>query len=390
MVPVRMGVIGLGNMGKGHAKDCSDSELIDLVALCDTESDRLNEHADLYNAQAFSDATAMMDSRDIEAVVVATPHYDHTPLAIAAFERGIHVLCEKPVGVHVNDIAKMIAAHEAALRRHKDLKFGTMFQMRTSGSWSKIKCLLESRVLGRLVRTTWIATNWFRTQYYYDTGSWRATWSGEGGGVLLNQSPHQLDLYQWFVGMPKRVHAVAAIGKHHNIEVEDEVTAVFVHENGMIGHFITTTFESPGTNRLEIVGEMGKLVFGDGVLTLVRNEESMFDAIANATHGFGTVPNAAEVVEYQEGGGKHRQVTETFARSVREGTPLVAEAAEGMNSTALANAILMSHFTGKPADLPLDGDAYEKLLTELIQTSTFTKAPVQNEPEVDMGKSFQE
>ena len=379
MEPVKIGVVGLGNMGKSHAKDCAQSELIDLVALCDVDSVRLGEEVELYEAQPFSDPIAMMDSAGVEAIIIATPHYDHAPLAIAAFERGLHVLCEKPIGVHVNDIEKMITAYETAREKRQDLKFGAMFQMRTIGSWKMIKGLIDSDALGKLVRTTWIITNWFRTQHYYDTGSWRATWKGEGGGVLLNQCPHQLDLYQWFVGMPSRVHAVAAVGKHHDIEVEDEVTAVFEHENGMIGHFITTTSESPGTNRLEIVGEMGKLVFEDGTLTFDRNEESMFDVIANASHGFVSPPHAIEIIDYPDGGGKHRETTETFARAVREGTPMVAEASEGVASVALANAALMSHFTGRSVELPLDGDAYEELLAELVESSTFEKEPIRRE-----------
>ena len=213
----------------------------------------------------------MLEHQALDAIIISTPHYDHTPITIAVLEKGIHVLVEKPIAVHVKDAHKMIAAYERAKQTTPNLIFAAMFMQRTYGHWRKIKALIDGGELGRLVRTTWLITDWFRTQSYYNNGGWRATWKGEGGGVLLNQSPHNLDLYQWFVGMPKRVTGFASLGKYHRIEVEDEVTAYFEHENGMIGHFITSTAESPGTNRLEMVGENGKLV--------MRTAGSLFIAI---------------------------------------------------------------------------------------------------------------
>ena len=193
--------------------------------------------------------------------------------------RGIHVLVEKPIAVHAKDARKMISAYETAKLQYPNLIFAAVFMQRTYGFWRVIKSMIDEGQLGRLVRTTWIITDWFRTQSYYDNGGWRATWKGEGGGVLLNQCPHNLDLYAWFLGMPKRVTGFASLGKHHRIEVEDEVTAFFEHENGMVGHFVTTTGESPGTNRLEIVGEQGKLIYEDQKLTFYRNQHSMFEQI---------------------------------------------------------------------------------------------------------------
>ena len=389
MKPVRFGIIGLGNMGSAHARDCAGSDTLVLAALCDIDEAKLDEIGANYDAPRFTDAEKMMDEADLDAVLVATPHYDHTPLSIAALGRGIHVLCEKPVGVHVKDVQKMIDAYEEARKTHPGLKFGAMFQMRTQNVWQKIKQLIDDGTLGRLVRATWIITSWFRTQYYYDTGSWRATWGGEGGGVLLNQCPHNLDLYQWFFGMPTRVLGLAALGKYHTIEVEDEVTAVFTHENGMVGHFITTTAESPGTNRLEIVGEHGRLVFDDGTLTFDRNEQSMLEFSRTTDRGFGKVPHETEVIEVPEDpAAPHYLVTERFVHAIRGDEQLVAQASEGLGSVALANGVLMSHFTGAAVDLPLDGDAYESLLNDLIAKSTFTKPDVVKEGPADLSDSF--
>jgi len=389
MKPVRIGIIGLGNMGSSHARDCSESDAVELAALCDIDEQKRSQQAEKYGVPTYDNGTKMMEAENLEAVIIATPHYDHTPLSIAALERGIHVLCEKPVGVHVNDVNKMIAAFKKARNEKPDLRFAAMFQQRTFHSWQRIKELIDGGALGKLTRATWIITTWFRTQHYYDTGSWRATWKGEGGGVLLNQCPHNLDLYQWFFGMPSTIHGTAAIGKYHHIEVEDEVTAIFEHDNGMIGHFVTTTAESPGTNRLEIVGELGRLIFDGGSLTFDKNEQSMLEFSNTSDQGFGKVPSQREALEFSPNpASAHRIVTETFARSIREDTPLVAAAPEGLGSVSLANGILMSHFTGERVRLPLDGDRYESLLSDLIKNSTFEKRTTTAKTPADLNGSF--
>ena len=388
MKQVRIGIIGLGNMGREHAKVCTESPTTELVAVCAPKANRVAEVAGEHGIAGFTDSAKLMDDANVEAVLIATPHYSHTPIAIAAFERGLHVLCEKPVGVHVNDVQMMIDAHEAARRDRPNLLFAAMFQQRTLGHWRKIRQLLKDRALGRLVRASWIITTWFRTQHYYDLSSWRATWKGEGGGVLLNQCPHNLDLYQWFFGMPARVHGLASIAKYHNIEVEDEVTAIFEHEDGMIGHFITSTAESPGTDRLEIVGEMGKLVCENDTLIFDRNEESMLTVSDTTDQAFMTVPHAPETPAARETGSKHRIVIEQFAQAVRGEGKLVAKGAEGMGSVMVANAVLMSHFAGKAIDLPLDGDAYVALLDDLIAKSSFVKPEGKGGEKIDIGRSF--
>lgn len=367
---VRLAVVGMGIMGKAHAKDIATLENTSLVAVCDVDTTVADALAQEMQVPAYYDYHDLLDHEDLDAVLISTPHYDHTPISITALERGLHVLVEKPIAVHVKDAAKMILAYEAAKQASPNPVFAAMFMQRTYGHWRKIKALIDGGELGRLVRTTWLITDWFRTQSYYNNGGWRATWKGEGGGVLLNQSPHNIDLYQWFVGMPQRVNGFVSTGKYHQIEVEDEVTAYFEHENGMIGHFITSTAESPGTNRLEIVGEQGKLVYEDGTLTFYRNQRSMFEQIKQAAGGFDKVAFAVENVPFDPPNGPgHRAVIENFANAILQGEQLIAPAVEGMNSLVLANAILMSSFEGRAVDLPLDADAYEQKLMSLIEAS---------------------
>ena len=371
---VKMAVVGVGGMGSNHVRDLATLANVELAAVCDINHETADRVAAQYGVPAYYDHRELLESGAAQAITIATPHYDHTPIAIAAMEHGVHVLTEKPLAVHVRDGQKMIAAYEQARQRYPNLIFSIMFQQRTQNFWRKIKAMIDGGELGRLVRTTWIITDWFRPQAYYDSGGWRATWGGEGGGVLMNQAPHNLDLYQWFVGMPNRVTGVASIGKYHHIEVEDEVTAVFEHENGMVGQLMTTTAESPGVNRLEIVGENGRLVFEDGDLIFYRNRQSMLDFSRVSQKLWDKVPNQKEVVAYDRAGVPgHRTVLENFANAVLRGEPLVAPGVEGIRSLTLANAIMYSSFLRRPIDLPLDADAYAAHLEELIRTSKYQK-----------------
>jgi predicted dehydrogenase len=385
---VNIAVIGVGTMGSSHVRDIATRlPNTRLAAVCDILPERADRYAAEYQVPAYYDHRDLLAKTDVDAVVIATPHYDHTTISIAAFERGLHVLTEKPLAVHVKDGRKMIAAYEKARALKPNLQFAIMFQNRTYGYWQKIKQMIDGGELGKLVRATWLITDWFRTQAYYDGGGWRATWSGEGGGVLLNQCPHNLDLYQWFFGVPRRVAGFAHIGKYHNIEVEDEVTGYFEHENGMVGHFITTTAESPGTNRLEVVGEMGKVVCEQGKLTFYRNEISMFEFLRTSPNAFDVVPYQPEDVPFNpppDWG--HSTVLETFANAILHGEKLIARAPEGLNGLMLGNAMMLSSFEGCPVELPFDEDAYEAKLMELIKTSKFKK--VTRDVESDLSKSF--
>lgn len=365
---VRTIIIGAGIMGSHHIRDVTSLENCELIGICDNDEAVLDKFDKEYDVPKYANYLDALDADNLDAIIISTPHYDHTPISIAALERGIHVLVEKPIAVHVNDARKMISAYEKALETYPNLKFSAMFMQRTYGQWRKIKEMIDSGDLGDLIRTTWLITDWFRTQYYYDMGGWRASWEHEGGGVLMNQSPHNLDLYQWLVGMPSQVRGFAKFGKHHKIEVEDEVTGYFEHANGMIGHFITTTAESPGTNRLEIVGENGKLVYEDNELVFYRNAHSSKKQIAEAQAGFEKVKFEKEAINFDHHGqAGHRFIIENFVDAIRdESVTLMAPAIEGINSVMLANAIILSSYQKETVDLPLDGNAFEALLNNFI------------------------
>ena len=390
MDKVKIGVIGLGNMGSGHLRYLTDLQGAELVGVCDVVKEKADKFAASCGVKAYYSYTDLFDNAGLDAVIVAVPHYDHVPIAIDAFNRGINVMCEKPVTVHVNGAKRMIAAYEEAKKKFPKLIFGIMFQERTLPFYMKLKELIASGELGRLTRVTWINTAWFRSQAYYDSGGWRATWSGEGGGILTNQCPHNLDTYNWLFGLPARVNGFANIGKFHDIEVEDEVTAYMEHDNGMISHFIVTTGECPGVNRLEIVGENGTLVYQDQKIIYYRNRMSMLKYSKETKSGFGAVENWEThiPVDTRPPTG-HKVVTEKFIKSILTGeVDLIAYGPEGLNPVMLANGIMLSSFEKRAVEFPLNGDLYEKKLEELIAASKFKKTVSGATADADFEKSL--
>jgi predicted dehydrogenase len=364
---------------------------VEFAGVCDVVAQKADELAAQSGTKAYYSYEDMFNDAQLDAVIIAVPHYDHPTIAIAAFERGIHVMCEKPIAVHLNDAKRMIDAYENAKKKHPNLLFGLMFNERTIPIYRKAKEMVESGVLGKLTRATWIHTEWFRSQTYYDSGDWRATWAGEGGGILTNQCPHTLDMYQWLLGVPSQITGHAHIGKYHNIEVEDEVTAYFEHENGMIGHLVVTTAEVPGTNRLEIVGENGKLVLEGGKLLHHKLPMSMLEYSQTTDQRFNKMKAEKLEVEINKDvlyG--HKQVTAIFVEKILSGNGrLVAEGREGLGALTLANGIMLSSFQKRTVDVPIDSDAFESKLKELIQTSKFEKkAAAAVRADEDMSGSF--
>ena len=380
---VRLGIIGMGNIGRYHAEYLLNGKVnrCQLTAVADALAPL--EPWAARGLRTFNDGEALIRSGAVDAVIIATPHYQHTTLGIAALEAGLHVMVEKPISVHKADAERLIAAHA----RHPDRVFAAMFQLRTEPRYVKIKRLVSTGELGPLVRVSWIITDWFRTDAYYASGGWRATWKGEGGGVLLNQCPHNLDLLQWLCGMPARVRGFCQLGRYHNIEVEDNVTAYWEWASGATGVFITSTGEAPGTNRLELCGTRGKLVLENNRLTFTRNETDMLEFSRTARTGFAR-PDVWHVeIPFADAPAQHATLTQNFVDAILDGAPLIAPGAEGLHSVELANATLYSSLTEQTITLPLDGAAYEAKLQELIARSRFEKKVVAVEAE-DFTKSF--
>ena len=369
MEKVRLGIIGVGNMGSGHIsnielhKSCPE---ITVTAVADINPARLDwvkenigDHVAL-----FDDAEKMMDSGLIDAVLIAIPHYGHPVYAVKAFERGLHVMCEKPAGVYTKQVREM---NEAA--KKAGVVFGMMFNQRTNHIYRKMKEIVSSGEMGEIKRTNWLITNWYRPQAYYDSGAWRATWSGEGGGVLLNQCPHNLDLWQWICGMPVKVSSQMQLGKWLDIEVEDDVTTYVEYANGATGVFVTTTGDAPGTNRFEISLDGGKLVAENDKLYMWKNDVGEREFSATNTIPFGCPKSEKTEVETDGKNEQHVGVLNAFAGRILHGTPLIAEGCEGINGLTLSNAMHLSAWLGKTIELPFDEDLFYDELMKRVKTS---------------------
>ncbi|MGF1485388.1 MAG: Gfo/Idh/MocA family protein [Opitutales bacterium] len=384
MSNVRFAIIGIGNMGTSHAKSLLANKVpgAELVAVCDYDPER---HKRLPEVPAFNSPEALLQARVADAILIATPHFDHTALGIAALEAGCHVLVEKPISVHKADCERLIAAHT-----NKQQVFAAMFNQRTDPRYGKLREMIGGGQLGRINRIQWTITDWFRTAAYYASGGWRATWQGEGGGVLLNQCPHQLDLFQWLFGMPQRVRAFCHYGKYHNIEVEDDVTAYLEYDDGCTGVFITTTGEAPGTNRLEIAAENGKIVIEGKDFIFTRNRVPTSQHCAVSEKAFEKPETTVEKIQIDGQAAQHVGIMQNFVAAISEGAELLAPAAEGIHSVELANAMLYSSARGETIELPLNAAAYEAHLKQLIANSAFQKEPTTSTDagSDDFAKSF--
>jgi predicted dehydrogenase len=366
MNSVRFGVIGLGNIGAAHADYLLKQEVARarLTAVCSSSSEK-RESWRQKGLKAFSDARELMRSGETDAVIIATPHFQHKELGIEAFEAGLHLLVEKPISAHKADAERLIAARG----RQPGLVFGAMFQMRVEPGYRRIRELARRDRLGRIVRVTWINTDWYRTQAYYASSPWRATWHGEGGGVLLNQSLHNLDLLQWICGMPARLQGFCSFGRFHDIEVEDDAMARLEWPDGATGVFISSTGETPGTNRLEITGTRGSIILENNRLALTRLDADSQEFCRTAAQGFLKPGARTEEIPLENASRAHAQVTQNFVDAILDGAPLIAPGEEGMHSLELANAIVYSALLGEPLELPMDGAAWERKLRQLIAKS---------------------
>jgi len=369
MGKVKLGIIGIGNMGTNHAKSIMGGKCpeIQLCAVADINPDRLTWAKNEYKEEVacFSDAIEMLDSGLIDACLIAVPHYDHTKFAVECIKRGIHVMVEKPAGVYTKQVREMNAEAE----KHLEVVFGMMFNQRTNCVYRKLRELVQSGKYGNIRRTNWIITDWYRPQCYYDSGNWRATWSGEGGGVLLNQCPHQLDLWQWICGMPVKVQSHLHYGKWHDIEVEDDVTTYVEYENGATGVFITTTGDAHGTNRFEIQMDRAKFIVEHNKLIMEEYEMTEQEFSKTNTSAFATVKSEYIEVETDGKNEQHVGVLNAWADAILNGGELVAHGSEGINGLMLSNAMHLSAFLGKEVSLPIDEELYYNELMKRVATS---------------------
>ncbi len=355
---LRVGVVGIGAMGAQHARQIAGGAIprAVLAAVCDADPARTGGFGP---AARFTDAEDMIRSKAVDALVVATPHPLHARAVVPALRAGLHVLVEKPVAA-----SKLQAQAMLAVPLKGGQAFGVAFHLRSFDVYRRLRTLVREGGLGRLHRFSYVVTDWFRTHRYYASAGWRGTWAGEGGGMLLNQCPHNLDILQWLLGMPARVRAFCRFGRWHDIRVEDDVSAYLEWQGGFSGFFVASTGDAPGCDRLEIQGDLGRVVVEKEKVRFLRNDQSsaafsLASPEPMARPGFREVDLEAAA---RPAGPPQNAVLENFARAALDGAPLLAPAAEGLAQVELSNAMLHSTFTAGMVELPLDAQAYEREL----------------------------
>jgi predicted dehydrogenase len=363
MSKLRFGIIGCGNMGNGHMRQIAEAKPRDLevTACADLDPTLAQAMADKFGLTCYENGYELMDSGDVDAVLIATPHFFHPPLAIHAARRGLHVLCEKPLAVTVGPARLMVEECRKA-----KVALGVVFHQRTMPGVRAIRKVVESGKLGEIYRVRMICSNWWRSQLYYDSGHWRGTWAGEGGGILMNQGPHSLDQFLMFAGMPKRVIASLST-RMHKIEVENTANIILEYEGGKNAYIYATTAQGPGSHEWVIAGNNGALVADADGIRVGKLKAPLDEFTKKTPHGAGTPQATWREVKQTGKFGKHLEVIKRFAAHVLHGKELIADAQDGLDEVELCNAMYLAGFKDRPVDLPVDARAMERMLGSLIR-----------------------
>jgi len=379
-VAVRLGIVGLGNIGRQHIENITDGRVkgCTLAAVSSRQSGGLD---DKLGVAHFTDYRDMVASDLCDAVLVATPTFNHAEIGANVLRAGLHLMMEKPIGLSVQEGRGLID-----LQRPGQV-FALMLNQRTDPLFLDMRKCIRQGKLGEIIRTHWTMTNWFRPEVYFQVSDWRATWRGEGGGLLVNQCIHNLDIFQWLCGMPTSVKAFCRFGRYHDIEVEDEATAYFEYDSGASGVFIGSTGEAPGVNRFDIVGDKGSLSFDGEKLMLTENAPATSEYSRETRDMFGMPATTVTDITPDRSGNQHATVMNNFVTAIREGAALIAPAEEGLDSLALANAMLLSTWEDRTVELPMDASAYQVALEQRLENSSLReKASI--EANVDMSASY--
>lgn len=360
MQPLRIGVIGLGRQGSIYSDLIASGAVHGayLAAVCVRSGRRV---VDRHGTATFTEAAVMIRSGCVDAVVIATPHPSHAELAIAAIEQGLHVLIDKPMASQLVDCTRILAAHE---RQGGRSILATMHHQRLDPRYRRLTELLASGQCGRTQRFAWMNTDWFRSDAYFASATWRGTWAGEHGGLLLNQCPHQLDLIHWLFGRPVRVLATCRFGAHHPIQTEDEVHALFEFADGMIGSFTASSGEAPGANRLEVATDRGLITVDQHQLTWQRTYVDVASSRRSSTDPMPILGSELLTEPFPDPGPFHHGVLLNFVDACRNHASPLAPGGAGAAAVELANALLLSSWEERWVELPLDADRYRTSLDQ--------------------------
>lgn len=367
---IRVALVGVGVMGSKYADMIVSGEVKNMVLtgvvarnLKAQEWAAILVNAEGLHPNVYRDVDDMFaHADDFDAVIIVTPHKTHEEIAVRAFELGKHVLCDKPAGATIGQAQNMTAAS-----KQYDKVYGMIFHQHRYPKYLYIKQALENGELGELKRMLMVNSRYFRTAHYHQSGSWRSSWNGEGGGALINQGAHILDIWQWLFGMPQKIYAEIPFGKYNEFKVDDEATISMRYENGATGVFMLTTGEAVWQERLEIVGTKGRMLLEDDILHIYRYSKDSTEYIA--TEDVNSREHLAiteEVINFGKAEEPYVEILENFAEAVISGDSsiLIAPGEEAINQLMLTNGAYCSAWKGMPVCLPLDAEEYEATFRE--------------------------
>jgi len=334
------------------------AEKINVVAGCDINVEAGQQQTTEIGCAFYEDYRQMLAEVKPDVAVIVTPHPLHPSMTIDCLRAGCHVLVEKPMAIDVASADEMI---EEAKKSGRILAIN--FQQRFRPVIEKARAIIAAGEIGPLVRTLSVEP-WFRTAFYYRTAVWRAKWTSEGGGVLLNQAPHTLDLLCHLAGMPRKVWGWTRT-LYHAIEVEDTAQAMLEYPNGAPGYLTVSTTEVGVEQRVQIVGEKGAIELVGDKMTVYRIHPSTREFMTGSTEMFAKPETVAEMLDLPDTSGAHVAVYRDLKAAIQEGRPPRADGREAIMSLELANAITLSSYSGQPVTLPLDRKAYGELLADL-------------------------
>ena len=367
MKKLKIGVIGTGGIGLQHCDSCQKVDEVELAAVCRRDKAAVEEVARRYKVKGYTDYKQLIDSGDVEAVIVATPHYSHPPIGIYALNKGLHLLSEKPIAVTVNAADELIAVAQEKPQQ----AFCVMFHRRTSPHFIAAKKLIAEGKIGEIYRTLMIGGG-FRTQAYYDSADWRAKWKTEGGGVLINQGPHMLDIFCYLAGTPSKVRAEVRT-RRHKIEVEDEVHASLEYVNGGLGYLYISVNEAPAEERIEIVGEKGKLIIDGSKVQFASLKKPAQEFCDTSPEMWGKPEVVWEDVDIPDVESGCQEIIRNFARAALYGEELAAPGVTGINSLELSNALLFAGMKKKDVAIPVDRKEFISFFDKLVTDATTQK-----------------
>ena len=378
---VRLGIIGTGNIARRHVANVTSGAVAGAAVTAVSSRGACPPDLQLPGVEHFHDYRAMCASGRIDAVLVAAPTMLHREAGELACRRGLHLLMEKPLANSIADAQALVDCGR------QGQVFAVMLNQRAHPAYRRIRELVAGGGLGDIRRVSWTMTHWYRPDVYFRVSEWRGTWQGEGGGLLVNQCIHNLDVLQWVLGMPARARAHAGFGKHHDIEVEDEVTAYLEFDGGATGVIVASTGEAPGINQLDVVGDRGTLRYDGSVLRFKRTDRGVADHCRASRDMFGMPRFETETVAFEDDVNQHAVVLQNFVDAIVSGAPLMAPAREGLNSLELANGILLSAWLDAPVAFPFDRALYQRLLDDRVARSELRRAE-SLDVHVDISESF--